>query len=241
MDNPASHQGTERPETKNSEVFLPARRPKNSAGKKQMTRVIRTITQSTNCRWIALWFGIPMLLDGGSSGILQPHVDARGLPIVRFVQDIHFTVAVQVSDSGFMKSYPGGEDALTETTFAISKENPRGGLRVVRHFAILGPFGHLGGEDIQMPIAVDIGNLQAMSMNQITVDQLVSHPVLAGFGIAHTFVPTQPANAIAGGNNDLGAFPGLELAGGDTPADRSDRDGFELSATAVFEPNVTGQ
>ena len=36
MESPASHQGTERPEAKNSEVFLPERLPKNSAGTKQM-------------------------------------------------------------------------------------------------------------------------------------------------------------------------------------------------------------
>src|SRR5215469_4828312 len=58
IDNPASHHGTERPETKNSEVSLLARRPKNSAGKKQITRVINTIIQSTSSRWMALWFGI---------------------------------------------------------------------------------------------------------------------------------------------------------------------------------------
>ena len=38
IESPASHQGTERPETKNSEVLLPARLPKNRAGTKQMSR-----------------------------------------------------------------------------------------------------------------------------------------------------------------------------------------------------------
>ena len=36
MEMPASHQGTERPEAKNSAVFLPERLPKKSAGTKQM-------------------------------------------------------------------------------------------------------------------------------------------------------------------------------------------------------------
>src|SRR5919108_825848 len=43
IDRPASHQGTDRPEAKNSEVFLPARRPKNSPGTKQ-TSTHRTAT-----------------------------------------------------------------------------------------------------------------------------------------------------------------------------------------------------
>src|SRR5512138_3694870 len=50
MDKPASHHGTARPETKNSDVLLPARLPKNSDGAKQMIRVMMTTTQSRACR-----------------------------------------------------------------------------------------------------------------------------------------------------------------------------------------------
>jgi hypothetical protein len=48
MESPASHQGTARPDAKNSEVLFPARLPKKSDGKKQMTSEMRTITQSSN-------------------------------------------------------------------------------------------------------------------------------------------------------------------------------------------------
>ena len=50
IDSPASHHGTARPETKNSDVLLPARLPKNSAGTKQMSRETTTITQSMSWR-----------------------------------------------------------------------------------------------------------------------------------------------------------------------------------------------
>src|SRR5512144_191860 len=50
IDSPASHHGTERPEAKNSEVFLPARLPKNSAGTKQTAREANTMSQSMTCR-----------------------------------------------------------------------------------------------------------------------------------------------------------------------------------------------
>src|SRR5215831_21181141 len=50
IDKPASHQGTERPETKNSDVFFPARFPKNSAGTKQTNSVAKTIAQSRKVR-----------------------------------------------------------------------------------------------------------------------------------------------------------------------------------------------
>src|SRR5579884_3289245 len=50
MDNPASHQGTERPDAKNSEVFLPARCPKKSAGTKQTRIEMATMIQSMGWR-----------------------------------------------------------------------------------------------------------------------------------------------------------------------------------------------
>src|SRR6266702_6223075 len=50
MDNPASHHGTARPDTKNSEVLLPARLPKKSAGEKQSSSVRTTMTQSMKLR-----------------------------------------------------------------------------------------------------------------------------------------------------------------------------------------------
>ena len=49
IDSPASHHGTARPEAKNSEVFRPARLPKNSAGTKQMTRQSAAMTTSMAC------------------------------------------------------------------------------------------------------------------------------------------------------------------------------------------------
>ena len=50
IERPASHQGTARPETKNSEVLLPARLPKKSAGTKQIRSVIAATNQSSRCR-----------------------------------------------------------------------------------------------------------------------------------------------------------------------------------------------
>src|SRR3954468_14890920 len=52
MERPASHHGTDRPEAKNSEVFLPARFPKNNAGTKQMSSVPRMMSQSMSCKCI---------------------------------------------------------------------------------------------------------------------------------------------------------------------------------------------
>src|SRR5262252_699485 len=53
MERPASHHGTERPETKNSDVFFPARRLKKRDGMKQIARDATTMIQSINCRCMA--------------------------------------------------------------------------------------------------------------------------------------------------------------------------------------------
>src|SRR5436190_123467 len=53
IDSPASHHGTDRPEAKNSVVLLPARLPKNNAGRKQTNNVTRTIIQSMRARCIS--------------------------------------------------------------------------------------------------------------------------------------------------------------------------------------------
>ena len=50
IDSPASHQGTDRPEAKNSAVPLLALLPKNRAGAKQTANESPTITQSSHCK-----------------------------------------------------------------------------------------------------------------------------------------------------------------------------------------------
>src|SRR3954469_15166268 len=50
IESPASHHGTERPEAKNSEVFLLERRAKKSAGRKQTKIEATTMTQSMGWR-----------------------------------------------------------------------------------------------------------------------------------------------------------------------------------------------
>src|SRR5919107_310723 len=52
IERPASHQGTARPETKNSDVLRPARLPRNSAGTKQINSDAATMIQSSGCSCI---------------------------------------------------------------------------------------------------------------------------------------------------------------------------------------------
>src|SRR4029453_19388781 len=50
IDNPARHHDTEPPEAKNSDVLLPARLPKNSAGTKETRSERMSMTQSIGWR-----------------------------------------------------------------------------------------------------------------------------------------------------------------------------------------------
>src|SRR5690349_14810189 len=52
IDSHSSHHGTARPDAKNSEVLRPARRPKNSAGPKQISSETATMSQSSRVRCI---------------------------------------------------------------------------------------------------------------------------------------------------------------------------------------------
>src|SRR3954468_21474078 len=56
MERPASHQGTLRPETKNSEVLLPARFPKKSAGTKHTSNEAMMMSQSISWRRMGLFY-----------------------------------------------------------------------------------------------------------------------------------------------------------------------------------------
>jgi hypothetical protein len=46
IESPASHQGTDRPDAKNSAVLFPDRREKNKEGMKQIANDATTMTQS---------------------------------------------------------------------------------------------------------------------------------------------------------------------------------------------------
>ena len=58
IERPASHQGTERPDAKNSAVLLPERFPKKRAGTKQIRMEAAAMIQSSVWRCIELLHGI---------------------------------------------------------------------------------------------------------------------------------------------------------------------------------------
>ncbi len=65
IERPASHQGTERPEAKNSEVFLPDLLPKKRAGAKQTPTARRAMIQSSAFSCIGQSYGFGQSLGAG--------------------------------------------------------------------------------------------------------------------------------------------------------------------------------
>ena len=61
-------------------------------------------------------------------------------------------------------------------TLAVTVEDPRLSMGVVRIGPALGPLGHLGGEDVEVPIAIDIGDLKAVAVDHVAADQVVACP-----------------------------------------------------------------
>ena len=101
---------------------------------------------------------------------LQPDVDARCFPVVGFVQNIGATVAVEIRNPGFVKADPCRENSLSEFAFAVAVENPGGRVRIIGRFGILGPFGHFGGEDVEVAVAVDVGDLKAVAVEHVALE-----------------------------------------------------------------------
>src|SRR5438876_3235540 len=39
-----------------------------------------------------------------SFGYLEPHIDARGFPVVRLVEDVHVPIAIEIGNARFVKA-----------------------------------------------------------------------------------------------------------------------------------------
>src|SRR5204862_7826258 len=128
------------------------------------------------------------------------------------------------------------ENRLVEFSFAIAVENPGCRLGIVYPFIRLVPFGHFGGENIQVAVTINVSNLQTVAVNHLVFEQIMSHPVLAHFGIARAFVPPQRPNSVAWSDDYLGEFSRLEFACAYSPTNRANLDRLEFLSPATLKP-----
>src|ERR1051326_5801292 len=101
---------------------------------------------------------------------LQPDIHAWSFPVIWLVENVGPTVAVQVRDPGFVKAEARRENGLLEFAFSVAVENPGRGVWIVGRFGVLGPLGHLGGENVEVAVAVDVSDLEAVPMNHVAIN-----------------------------------------------------------------------
>ena len=123
-------------------------------------------------------------------------------------------------------------------TLAIAKEDPGLGIGIVGLRLVFRPFRHLGAEDVEVAVAIDIGHVEAMAMNDVAASQVVAHPSAGILRISVALEPLERPNPVARRDHDLRDLAGLEFSGGDAAAHLGHFDGLELRTTEVLEPII---
>ena len=124
---------------------------------------------------------------------------------------------------------------------AVGVENPRFGVWIVRLWLALGPFGHFGREDIEVAVAVNVSEREGVAVDDVSANQIMADPGFRIFRIACAVVPFERPDAIAGRDDNLGIFAGLEFRCSNAPANRRDLGRFKAVATEVLEPVVASE
>src|SRR5262249_33380088 len=128
---------------------------------------------------------------------------------------------------------------FAEVALAVAEEDPRLGVWVVRLLLVLAPLGHLGGENVQVTVAVDVGDLEAVAVDDLR-NEFVPYPSRGIFGLADALVPLEGPDTVAAIDDDLRVGAGFELADCDAAAEVSELDCLKRVPLDVLEPVVAG-
>src|SRR5215813_1136221 len=124
---------------------------------------------------------------------------------------------------------------------AISVEDPRLSIRIVRIKSVLGPLGHLSGENVEVAIAIDIADLEAVAVDHVPADQVVAYPGLGILWVTPAFIPLERRGAIPGVDHHLRIRAASDESTGRNPAtDIGNLDGSKATPL-ILEPVVAGQ
>ena len=61
---------------------------------------------------------------------------------------------------------------------AIPVKDPGRCIRVVRGLRLLAPLGHFSRENVELAVAINVGNLLAMAMNHVPIQKIVADMTL---------------------------------------------------------------
>ena len=90
--------------------------------------------------------------------------------------------------------------------FAIAVENEGLGFRVVGIGTFFSPLRHLGREDVQVAIAIDVAHIEGVTVDHVALEQVVSFPIGFIEWVADAFIPAQGTRTVAGRDDDLRIF-----------------------------------
>ena len=113
------------------------------------------------------------------STLVEPDVQPGCVAGVGFGNDVQVAIAIQIANSRFMIVNAGREQGLRESPPAVSIKDPHARAGLPLELASIGPLGHLGPENIEMSILVDVCKFKAMAMIHVFTKQVMFHPVLS--------------------------------------------------------------
>ena len=102
----------------------------------------------------------------------------------------------------------------------------------------VGPFRHLRRKDIQIAVAIDVTEIQSVTMDHVTPQQIAAHPGGRICRIALAIVKFERAAAVTRCDDDLPVLARFKLPSLNPPADAADLDRFELCSPLMFEPII---
>src|SRR5437867_3275604 len=70
-------------------------------------------------------------LFGRAGAVVQPDIDSRSHPGVRFIQDVQVAVSVQVGQFALVPSVALDQLSLLEVSLAVTIQNPRRSARII--------------------------------------------------------------------------------------------------------------
>src|SRR5712664_1244662 len=103
------------------------------------------------------------------------------------------------------------EHAVTEVAPTVAIKDPGRGVRVIDLRAVV-PLSHLCRQDVQIPIAIDIADVQRVAMYHVAAQQITSHPRGRPDGVPFAFIHLQGASAVAWRDDDLGVLAWFEVS-----------------------------
>ena len=120
-----------------------------------------------------------------------------------FSSNVDERVPVQVGQFALVPSVALDRLSLLEVSPAVTIQNPRRSARMIGLVGSVGPFRHLRRKDIQIAVAIDVTEIQSVTMDHVTPQQIAAHPGGRVCRIAAAIVKFERAAAVTRCDDDL--------------------------------------